>query len=147
MQRLNPGNNSLREIPIKRDGRGPPVQFRLTTKLTNVVGISFIFVTSFGRYPCHRWKCIFVSNFSVHRFRILTVRSPRSVTALSAAHFRSQQPGALLYIARSPTFSVSCANGVTVTNSFRSHYLAFPISHSSSFEFLLRKYKIYFEPH
>ena len=37
---------------LKRDGRGPSEQFRLTTKLTNVVGISFIFVTSFGRYPC-----------------------------------------------------------------------------------------------
>ena len=24
------------------------------------MGISFIFVTSFGRYPCRRWQCIFV---------------------------------------------------------------------------------------
>ena len=61
----------------KGDGRVlPSEQFYLTTELSNVVGISFIFVTSFGRYPCRRWKCIFVSNFSVHRFRILTVRSP-----------------------------------------------------------------------
>ena len=36
---------------LKGDGREPPVQFRLMTKLTNVVGISFIFVTNFGRYP------------------------------------------------------------------------------------------------
>ena len=35
-----------------------------------------ILVTRSGRNPCRRWKCIFVSNFSVHRFRILTVRSP-----------------------------------------------------------------------
>ena len=60
----------------KGDGHAPSEQFYLTTELSNVVGISFVFVTSFGRYPCRRWKCIFVSNFSVHRFRILTVRSP-----------------------------------------------------------------------
>ena len=31
----------------------PPLeQFYLTTELSNVVGISFIFVTSFSRYPC-----------------------------------------------------------------------------------------------
>ena len=30
----------------------PLEQFYLTTELSNVVGISFIFVTSFGRYPC-----------------------------------------------------------------------------------------------
>ena len=76
-------------------------------------------------------------------YGFLTVRSPWSVTALSAAHFRSQQPGTLLYIAQSPTFSASCANCVTVTSSFRSHCFAFPISHSSSFEFLLHKYKKY----
>ena len=91
--------------------------------------------------PLPRWKCIFVNNFSVHRFRILTVRPPWSVTALSAAHFRSQQPGSLLCFAQSPTFSASCTNCVTVTSSFRSHCFAFPISHSSSFEFLLHKYK------
>ena len=39
---------------LKGDGREPPVQFRLTAKLTNVVGISWILVTSFGRYPCRR---------------------------------------------------------------------------------------------
>ena len=60
MQRLNPGNNSLREIPIKETVALPSEQFYLTTELSNVVGISFIFVTSFGRYPCRRWKCIFV---------------------------------------------------------------------------------------
>lgn len=38
----------------------PFEQFYLTTELSNVVGISFIFVTSFGRYPCRRWQCIFV---------------------------------------------------------------------------------------
>ena len=75
-QRLNPGNNSLREIPIKGTVALPSEQFYLTTEPSNVGGISFIFVTSFGRYPCRRWKQIFVSNFSVHRFRILTVRSP-----------------------------------------------------------------------
>ena len=58
------------------DGRAPSEQFYLTTELSNVVGTSFIFVTSLGRYPCRRWKQIFVSNFSVHRFRILTVRPP-----------------------------------------------------------------------
>ena len=33
----------------------PLEQFYLTTELSNVVGISFIFVTRFGRYPCRRW--------------------------------------------------------------------------------------------
>ena len=33
----------------------PLEQFYLTTELSNVVGISCIFVTSFGRYPCRRW--------------------------------------------------------------------------------------------
>ena len=51
-QRLNPGNNSLREIPIKETVALPLEQFYLTTEFSNVVGISFIFVTSFGRYPC-----------------------------------------------------------------------------------------------
>ena len=36
----------------KGDGRTPSEQFYLTTELSNVVGTSFIFVTSFGRYPC-----------------------------------------------------------------------------------------------
>ena len=55
VRRLNPGNNSLREIPIKETVALPSEQFYLTTELSNVVGISFIFVTSFGRYPCRRW--------------------------------------------------------------------------------------------
>ena len=59
-QRLNPGNNSLREIPIKETVAPPSEQFYLTTELSNVVGISHIFVTSFGRYPCRRWQLIFV---------------------------------------------------------------------------------------
>ena len=42
------------------DGRGPFEQFYLTTELSNVVGISHIFVTSFGRYPCLRRYHIFV---------------------------------------------------------------------------------------
>ena len=36
----------------KGDGHAPSEQFYLTTELSNVVGTSFIFVTSFGRYPC-----------------------------------------------------------------------------------------------
>ena len=87
MQRLNPGNNSLREIPIKETVASPSEQFYLTTELSNVAGISFIFVTSFGRYPCHRWYTFSSGRFSVHRLRISTVRSPWSVTALSAAPF------------------------------------------------------------
>ena len=59
VQRLNPGNNSLREIPIKETVALPSEQFYLTTELSNVVGISFIFVTSFGRYPCRRWQTHF----------------------------------------------------------------------------------------
>ena len=55
VRRLNPGNNSLREIPIKETVALPSEQFYLTTELSNVVGISFIFVTSFSRYPCRRW--------------------------------------------------------------------------------------------
>ena len=55
VRRLNPGNNSLREIPIKETVAPPSEQFYLTTELSNVVGISHIFVTSFGRYPCRRW--------------------------------------------------------------------------------------------
>ena len=39
----------------KGDGHAPSEQFYLTTELSNVVGISFVFVTSFGRYPCRRW--------------------------------------------------------------------------------------------
>ena len=54
-QRLNPGNNSLREIPTKETVALPLEQFYLTTELSNVVGISCIFVTRFGRYPCRRW--------------------------------------------------------------------------------------------
>ena len=38
-----------------RNGHAPSEQFYLTTELSNVVGSSFIFVTSFGRYPCRRW--------------------------------------------------------------------------------------------
>ena len=81
---------------------------------------------------------------TVHRFTDfdsqITVICNGSV---SRPLFRSQQPGTLLYIARSPTFSASRANCVTVTSSFRLHCFAFPISHSSSFEFLLHKYKKY----
>ena len=55
VRRLNPGNNSLREIPLKGTVAPPSEQFYLTTELSNVVGISLIFVTSFGRYPCRRW--------------------------------------------------------------------------------------------
>ena len=76
VQRLNPGNNSLREIPIKETVTLPSEQFYLTTELSNVVGISFIFVTSFGRYPCRRWYAFSSGKFSAHRLRILTVRSP-----------------------------------------------------------------------
>ena len=36
-QRLNPGNNSLREIPIKETVALPSEQFYLTTELSNVV--------------------------------------------------------------------------------------------------------------
>ena len=39
----------------KGDGHAPSEQFYLTTELSNVVGISVILVTSFGRYPCRRW--------------------------------------------------------------------------------------------
>ena len=60
VQRLNPGNNSLREIPIKETVALPSEQFYLTTELSNVVDTSHIFVTSFGRYPCRRWQLIFV---------------------------------------------------------------------------------------
>ena len=69
VQRLNPGNNSLREIPIKETVALPSEQFYLTTELSNVVGISFIFVTSFGRYPCRRWYAFSSGKFSVHRLR------------------------------------------------------------------------------
>ena len=69
LQRLNPGNNSLREIPIKETVALPLEQFYLTTELSNVAGISFIFVTSFGRYPCHRWYTFSSGKFSVHRLR------------------------------------------------------------------------------
>ena len=68
-QRLNPGNNSLREIPIKETVALPSEQFYLTTELTNVVGTSYIFVTSFGRYPCRRWYAFSSGKFSVHRLR------------------------------------------------------------------------------
>ena len=68
-QRLNPGNNSLREIPIKETVAPPSEQFYLTTELSNVVGISFIFVTSFGRYPCPGGNAFSSGNFSVHRLR------------------------------------------------------------------------------
>ena len=44
----------------KGDGHAPSEQFYLTTELSNVVGTSFIFVTSFGRYPCRRRSHIFV---------------------------------------------------------------------------------------
>ena len=54
----------------------PFEQFYLTTELSNVVGISCIFVTSFGRYPCRRWHTFSSGKFSVHQLRILTVRSP-----------------------------------------------------------------------
>ena len=60
VQRLNPGNNSQREIPIKQTVALPSEQFYLTTELSDVVCTSFIFVTSFGRYPCRRRSHIFV---------------------------------------------------------------------------------------
>ena len=43
MQRLNPGNNSLREIPAKKGGAValPLEQFYLTTELSNVVDTKF----------------------------------------------------------------------------------------------------------
>ena len=127
-QRLNPGNNSLREIPVKETVSPPSEQFYLTTELSNVVGTSHIFVTSFGRYPCDRRYAFSSGKFSAHRLRILTVRSPWSVTALSAAHFRSQQPGTLLYIAPSPTQLDCSANCFTVTDSFRSHCFVLTVS-------------------
>ena len=60
----------------KGDGHAPSEQFYLTTELSNVVGISHIFVTSFDRYPCRRWYAFSSGKFSAHRLRILTVRSP-----------------------------------------------------------------------
>ena len=62
-QRLNPGNNSLREIPIKETVAPLSEQFYLTTELSNVVGTSYIFVTSFGRYPCRRWYAFSSTTF------------------------------------------------------------------------------------
>ena len=47
----------------------PLEQFYLTTELSNVVGISFIFVTSFGRYPCLGGNKFSSGKFSVHRLR------------------------------------------------------------------------------
>ena len=101
-QRLNPGNCSLREIPIKETVAPPSEQFYLTTEFSNVVG-----TTNFGhehsRRPCWRRSCIFVSNFSVHRLRFLqsdpqlirngSVSRPFSFTAALET---------LLYIAPSP---------------------------------------------
>ena len=69
MQRLNPGNNSLREIPIKETVAPPSEQFYLTTELSNVVGASHIFVTSFGRYPCLGGNKFSSGKFSAHRLR------------------------------------------------------------------------------
>ena len=69
IRRLNPGNNSLREIPIVETVALPSEQFYLTTELSNVVGTSFIFVMSFGRYPCRRWYAFSSGKFSVHRLR------------------------------------------------------------------------------
>ena len=54
---------------LKGDGREPSEQFYLTTELSNVVGTSYIFVTSFGRYPCRRWYAFSSGKFSVHRLR------------------------------------------------------------------------------
>ena len=127
-QRLNPGNNSLREIPIKETVAPPSEQFYLMTELSNVVGISFIFVMSFGRYPCRRWKHIFVrkilrppitelffctkipfwyahdsSAALEYRLSVDSQTIQRSVSALSAACFCSQQTRfRLLYIAFDP---------------------------------------------
>ena len=66
-QRLNPGNNSLREIPIKETVAPLSEQFYLTTELSNVVGISFVFVTSFGRYPCRQWYAFSSGKLTAHR--------------------------------------------------------------------------------
>ena len=69
VQRLNPGNNSLCEIPIKETVALPSEQFYLTTELSDVVCTSFIFVTSFGRYPFRRWHTFSSGKFSAHRLR------------------------------------------------------------------------------
>ena len=143
-QRLNPGNNSLREIPIKETVALPSEQFYLTTELSNVVGISFIFVTSFGRYPCRQWYAFSSGKLTVHRhgtlflctkipfwYRVtaaleyrLSVDSQtiqRSVSALSAACFCSQQTRfRLLYIAfdpllGSPSEGLFCDRFLSVT--------------------------------
>ena len=148
-QRLNPGNNSLREIPLKGTVAPPSEQFYLTTELSNVVGISFIFVTSFGRYPCRRWKQIFVSNFSVHRFRSsfplyqnsflvqkflqpssigcqLTVRPSSDLSQLCLPPlFRIQPSGARLSLVWFPAHFASHTNRACEPNSFGSHCFCF----------------------
>ena len=131
----------------------PSEQFYLTTELSNVVGISFIFVTSFGRYPCRRWKCIFVSNFSVHRFRSSFSSVPKFLlgTEVTAAleHrlsvdsqitvicnqpcppplFRIQPSGAQLSLVWFPAHFASHTNRACEPNSFGSHCFCFDCRH------------------
>ena len=109
------------------------------------MGISVIFVTSFGRYPCRRWKCIFVSNFSVHRFRSsfssvpkfplgtevtaalehrLSVDSQTTVICNQPCPpplFRIQPSGARLSLVWFPAHFASHTNRACEPNSFGSH--------------------------
>ena len=121
---------SRKQFAVRNSHKGtvapPSEQFYLTTELSNVIGISFIFVTSFGRYPCRRWYAFSSGKFSVHRHGtlFLCTKIPfwcrvtaaleyrlsvdsqtiqRSVSALSAACFCSQQTRFRLpYIAFDP---------------------------------------------
>ena len=68
----------------KGDGHAPSEQFYLTTELSNVVGTSFIFVTSFGRYPCRRRSHIFVRK--ILRPPITDFDSQTSVICNSSVH-------------------------------------------------------------
>ena len=158
MQRLNPGNNSLRKIPIKETVALPLEQFYLTTELSNVVGTSFIFVTSFGRYPClggnlfssgkltaHRHGTLFCTKISFwyahnataaleYRLSVDSQTIQRSVSALSAAWFCSQQTRfRLLYIAFDPLLGSPYERRYCDPNSLGHIVLRFP--HSKDFIF------------
>ena len=117
------------------------------------MGISHIFVTIFGRYPCRRWHTFSSGKFSAHRLRNsfsvpkfllwyayassaaleyrLSVRQSDHRDLLRLCQppsFRSQQLGTLLYIAPSPTKLDCSANCFTVTGYFRSHCFVLTVS-------------------
>lgn len=149
----------------------PSEQFYLTTKLSNVgESINFghelrqdslpsvvnIFVTKnlpstdYGLFFLHQNSILVRTQFS-YSLRAsavsLTVSQLRGqYGSVRRPSFRPQQPGTLLCITQSPTFSASCATGIPVIQVLWVTLFCVSCFRSFPFKFLLHKYKSILTP-